>query len=92
MSAEKVKVAGCTSLTKVDCRSKVLSKIGISAFQGDKKLRSFILKTTKPKKKSVGKNAFKGTHKKLVIKTPKKVRNAYQAIFRKKGNAKARVK
>ena len=64
----------------------------VSAFYGDKKLTSITLRTTKLKKKNVGKNAFKGTSKKLKISVPKKVKKSYQKIFRSKGNKKIKTK
>ncbi|MBO4862808.1 MAG: leucine-rich repeat protein [Eubacterium sp.] len=84
--------AGCTALKTVNCKSKVLQKIGAYAFRGDKKLTTIKLVTTKLKKKNVGNNAIKGTSKKLKIKAPKKVKKSYQKIFRAKGNKKVKVK
>ena len=84
--------AGCTALKTVNCKSKVLQKIGANAFKGDKKLTTIKLVTTKLKKKSVGSNAIKGTSKKLKIKAPKKVKKSYQKIFSAKGNKKVKVK
>ena len=84
---------GCTKLTTVNCKSKVLSKIGASVFQGDKKLTKITLKTTLLKKTStVGKNAFKGTSAKLMIKVPSKVKKTYKKFFKKKGNKKVTIK
>ena len=83
---------GCTKLTTVDCKSKVLEKIGASAFQGDKKLTKITLKSTLLKKNTVGKNAFKGTSKKLVIKVPAKAKKAYKKFFKTKGNKKVTIK
>ena len=56
------------------------------------KLTQITLKTTKLKKKTVGKNAVKGTPKNLKISAPKKVKKSYQKIFRSKGNKKVTVK
>ncbi|MBO4863580.1 MAG: InlB B-repeat-containing protein [Eubacterium sp.] len=84
--------AGCTSLKTVNCKSKVLAKIGANAFKGDKKLTKITLKTTLLKKSKVGSNAIKGTSKKLKISAPKKVRKSYQKIFKAKGNKKVKVK
>ncbi len=88
----KYAFAGCTSLKKVNCKSKVLVKIGANAFQGDKKLNNFILKSTKLTKKNIGNNAFKGTSKKLVFKVPKKAKKNYGKFFKTKGNKKVKVK
>ena len=43
-------------------------------------------------KKSVGKNALKGTNKKLVIKVPKKNVKKYKIYFKNKGNKSVKVK
>ena len=50
-----------------------------------KKLKKIILKTKKKKKKTVGKNAFKGISKKVVIQCPKGMQKAYKSILKKKG-------
>ena len=84
--------ASCPKLTTVNCKSKVLEKIGASAFQGDKKLTKITLKSTLLKKGSVGKNAFKGTSKKLVIKVPAKAKKVYKKFFKTKGNKKVTIK
>ncbi len=83
--------AGCTSLTKITIPAKV-KKIGASAFLGDKKLIKITLKTMLLKKGTVGKNAFKGTSKKLVIKVPAKAKRAYKKFLKSKGNKKVRIK
>ena len=83
---------GCTVLKTVNCKSKGLKKIGASAFQGDKKLSKVTLKSTLLKKGTVGKNAFKGTSKKLVIKVPAKAKKAYKKFFKTKGNKKVTIK
>lgn len=82
----------CKRLKTVTIESKVLYKIGANAFYGDKKLTKITLKTTKLKKSSVGKNALKGTNKKLVIKAPRKKKKAYKTYFRKKGNSAVTIK
>ena len=84
--------AGCKKLNSVKCTSKVLSKIGASAFSGDKKLTSIVLKTSKLKSKTVGKNAFKGTSKKLKISVPKGAKKKYKKFFKNKGNKKVTIK
>ncbi|MBR1598134.1 MAG: leucine-rich repeat domain-containing protein [Lachnospiraceae bacterium] len=82
----------CTALTSVIVNSKELKTIGANAFGGDKKLANITLKTTKLTKKSIGKNAFKGTNKKLVVKVPKSKVKAYKAYLKDKGNKKVKVK
>ncbi|MBO4864651.1 MAG: leucine-rich repeat protein [Eubacterium sp.] len=89
---EKNAFAGCTKLKTVNCKSKVLYKIGANAFKGDKKLTKMTLKTSLLKKKNVGKNAIKGTSKKLKIYAPKKMKKSYQKLFRAKGNKKVKTK
>ena len=75
---------GCTALKKVTIPTKV-NKIGKSAFRGCRRLRTITIKTTKLKAKTVGANAFKGIHKKAVIKSPKSKKKAYKKILLKKG-------
>ena len=89
---EKNAFAGCPKLKTVNCKSKVLYKIGANAFKDDSKLNKIILKTKLLKKKNVGKNAIKGTSKKLKIYTPKEVKKSYQKIFKAKGNKKVKTK
>lgn len=67
-------------------------KIGTGAFSGCKRLTKIIIKSTKLKKSSVGKNVLKGTNKKLVIKVPKKQVKIYKTIFKNKGNKTVQVK
>ena len=76
----------------VNCKSTVLTKIGATAFSGDKKLTKMTLKSTKLTKRNIGKNAIKGTSSKLVIKAPKKSVKNYQKYFKAKGNKKVTVK
>ncbi|MBR4760761.1 MAG: leucine-rich repeat protein [Lachnospiraceae bacterium] len=64
---------------------KNVKKIGKEAFKNCKKLKTVIIKTTKLKKKAVGKNAFKGIHTKAKAKVPKKKLGAYKAILKKAG-------
>ena len=68
-----------------------MKKIGATAFSGCKNLTKITLKSTKLIKSSVGKNALKGTNKKLVIKVPKNKVKTYNNYFKKKGNTKVRV-
>lgn len=55
-------------------------------------MKIIILKSTKLTKKSVGKNALKGTNKKLTIKVPKKKVKKYKTYFKNKGNKTVKVK
>ena len=72
------------TITKDGIIYKVTS-IEKNAFKGCKNLKSISIKSTTLKK--VGKNAFKGIHKKAVIKVPKKLKKEYKKLFRKKGQA-----
>ena len=76
--------SGCTALTKIVIPAKV-TQIGANAFKGDKNLKKITIKSTVLKK--VGKNAFKGIHKKATIKVPKKLKKNYQKLLKKKGQA-----
>ena len=66
-----------------------LAKIGANAFAGCKNLKTIKIVSTSLTKKSVGKNVFKGIHKKAVIKVPKKKLKAYQKFLKGKGQAKS---
>ena len=59
--------------------------IGKQAFSGCKNLKSIIIKTPYLTKKTVGAKAFKGIHKKAIIKVPKKQKKAYQQLLKSKG-------
>ena len=76
--------SGCTALKSVTIPADVTT-IGANAFKGDKNLKKIIIKSAGLKK--VGKNAFKGIHKKATIKVPKKQKKAYQKLLKKKGQA-----
>lgn len=73
-----------TSLKKVTISSNV-TKIGRSAFEKCKKLKTIIIKTQKLKAKTVGAKAFKGTPKNAKVKVPAKSLAAYQKFLVKKG-------
>lgn len=60
-----------------------VTKIGASAFMGDKNLKNIQIKSKALK--SVGKNALKNVHAKCKIKVPKKKLNAYKKKLKKKG-------
>ena len=67
---------------------KNVTKIGKKAFYGCSKLKKITVKTTKLTKKNVGRQAFKGIHKKAAFKVPKKKISSYRKIFRARGAAK----
>lgn len=102
---KKVKIAGITytvtsiapkafannkKLQKVAIDSNITS-IGKNAFRGCKNLKTIVIKSTKLTSRSIGSNAFKGTHKKLVIKVPKKMLKKYKKFLKKKGNKNVKV-
>ena len=67
---------------------KNVTKIGKKAFYGCGKLKKITVKTTKLTKKNVGRQAFKGIHKKAAFKVPKKKISSYRKVFRARGAAK----
>lgn len=69
---------------------KNIKRIGKNAFYGCKNLKKITVKSNVLK--SVGKNAIKGTNKKLTIKVPKKKLSVYKKILKKKGNRKVKIK
>lgn len=81
---------GCSKLQKVTI-SKNITSIGKNAFRGCKNLKTIVIKSTKLTSSSIGSNAFKGTHKKLVIKVPKKMLKKYKKFLKKKGNKNVKV-
>ena len=70
---------------------KNVASIGKQAFSGCKKLKKITIKSAKLKSSSIGKNAFKGTAKKLTFKVPKKKYKAYKKFLKKKGNKTVKV-
>lgn len=64
-----------------------VTQINGKAFAGCSKLKKITIKAKSLKK--VGKKAFKGIHKKAVIKVPKSKWKAYKKLFKKKGQAKS---
>lgn len=62
-------------------------KINAKAFSGCKKMKKITVKATGLTK--VGSKAFKGIHKRAVIKVPKKKLKAYKKLFKDKGQAKS---
>ena len=67
---------------------KNVTMIGKKAFYGCSKLKKITVKTTKLTKKNVGRQAFKGIHKKAAFKVPKKKISSYRKVFRARGAAK----
>lgn len=63
-----------------------VTTIGKLAFNGDAKIKKITVKSAVLKK--VGAKAFKGIHKKAVIKVPKKQLKAYKKLMKGKGQAK----
>ena len=59
---------------------KNVATIGAKAFSGCKNLKKITVKTTTLKK--VGKQAFKGIHKKAAVKVPRNKKTAYKKKFR----------
>ncbi len=84
-------LAGNKKVKKVVLGVNVTS-IGKNAFANCKNLKKIEVKSIQWNKKSVGKNAFKGTGKKLVVKVPKKMASAYKKYIKGKGNKTVRVK
>ncbi|MBO5470598.1 MAG: leucine-rich repeat domain-containing protein [Lachnospiraceae bacterium] len=84
-------LAGNKKVKKVVLGVNVAS-IGKNAFAKCKNLKKIEVKSSQWNKKSVGKNAFKGTSKKLVVKVPKKMTSAYEKYVKGKGNKTVRVK
>lgn len=75
----------CSKLKKIII-GKNVATIGKNAFYQAKKLKQITILSTKMSK--VGKNAWKGIHKKAVIQVPKKKRAKYQKLFQNKGQKK----
>ena len=55
-------------------------------------MKKITIKSTKLKSGAIGKNAFKGTAKNLVVKVSKKQYKAYKKFLKKKGNKKVKIK
>ncbi len=79
--------SGCTKLKTVVI-GKNVKKIGAKAFYKCKKLKNITIKTTKLKAKTIGKQAFTGTPKKMNLKVPKKKMKLYKKILKAKGISK----
>lgn len=87
-AVEKNACKGCTKLKKLVIGKKVKS-IGANAFAGCKALKRVDLQTTLLTKKTIGKKAFAGIHKKAVIKVPKKKKKAYRNALYSRGTKKS---
>jgi len=74
----------CTNMRSVIMLSSVTS-IGKQAFEGCKKLGWLEVKYKKYTTKNVGKNAFKGVPRKVVVCVPAKKGKAYKKLFIKRG-------
>lgn len=74
--------SNCKKLRSVVIGKNVRS-IKANAFRGCKSLKTITVKSKKLKASKVGKNAFKGIHKKALFKLPKKKFKTYRPIFRK---------
>lgn len=72
---------------KVEGKSYKVTQINGKAFSGCSKLKKITVQAKSLKK--VGKKAFKGIHKKAVIKVPKAKLKAYKKLFKGKGQAKS---
>ena len=78
---------GCKALTNIEI-GKSVTTIGKSSFAKCKKLKQITFKTKKLNK--VGKKAFKGINKKVVVNVPKKQYKKYVSLM-KKGNVPSKV-
>ena len=76
--------SGCTKLTSVIIPKNVTS-IKAKAFYGCSSLKKITIKTTKLKKKSIGKLAFKSVNKKAKVKVPKSKKKLYKTLLKKAG-------
>lgn len=81
--------ANAKKLQKVTI-GKNVKKIDANAFKNCSKLTTIVI--TSKNLTSVGKNALKGTSKKLVIKVPKGKAASYKKLFKGKGNSSVVVK
>lgn len=84
-------LSGNKKVKKIVLGANVVS-IGKNAFAKCKNLKSIQVKSKAWNKKSVGKNALKGTNKKLVVKVPKKKAAVYKKYLKGKGNKTLKVK
>lgn len=82
----------CTALKTVTLQSTSMQYIGEMAFYGDSKLKTITIKATNLSSKKLGKNIFKGTSKKMVVKVPSKKVTSYKKLLKKYGNTTIVVK
>ena len=83
---------GNNTVTKITVGSNVAS-IGQNVFNGCKKLKTIMIKSTKLTAKTVSRNAYKGLTKATSIKVPKKKLKEYKKLFKSKGlSSKVKVK
>ena len=66
--------------------------IGEMAFYGTKKLKTLTIKTLNLTSENLGKDALKGTGKKMVVKVLAKKVNEYKKLLKKYGNTTIVVK
>lgn len=83
---------GCASLKSVTIQSPSMEYIGEMAFYGAKKLKNLTIKTLNLTSENLGKDALKGTGKKMVVKVPAKKVNEYKKLLKKYGNTTIVVK
>lgn len=81
--------AGCTDIRKV-VLGKYITGVGKEAFKNCKNLKQVVIQGKEIKE--VGKNALKGTNKKLTIHSPAKMKKKYKGLWKNKGNAKVLFK
>ena len=74
----------CKRLKKVTIGTNI-NKIGKKAFYGCSSLKNIKVKTSKLTNSRIGRQAFKGIHKKAVIKVPKRQLKTYKKILKTKG-------
>lgn len=74
----------CKQIKYVSIGKNVIS-IGKKVFYGCKKLKKITIKSTKLKKKNIGRLAFKGISKKVTVKVPKKKKKTYKKWLKSKG-------
>lgn len=77
---KSVKKITIPNAVKISGKSFKVTKIGKKAFYNCKKLERITVKAVDLK--SIGKNAFKGTSKKLKIYVPKKKKKSYKKLFK----------
>lgn len=76
----------CTALTSVTISSS-MKLIGKQSFYGCKNLKEITIKSKRLTSKTIGNNAFKGTHRRPTVKAPKKNANIYDKLLKSKGKS-----